>query len=135
MTPEADEITDLQEDVRSFHVKFGHPAPSRPVRRLNELDEMLEFRIGLIEEECEELIEAIRERNLSKIAAEAVDVMYVVIGTLVALGLPLLPFWRDVQRANMTKVPNPAGGKPLKPEGWQGPDPALILFAVKRKDN
>lgn len=129
MTPEE---TDIQEDVRAFHLKFDHPAPDAPVVSLVEVgDSMLEFRIALIEEECEELVEAIRARSMSRIAAEAVDVLYVVIGTLVVLGVPFLPFWRDVQRANMTKVVNPAGGKPLKPEGWVGPDPQQVLYEVK----
>jgi len=128
------EETDIQEDVTAFHTKFDHPAPAAPVGSLVEVgDAMLEFRIGLIEEECGELVAAIRERSMAKIAAEAVDVLYVVIGTMVVLGLPLLPFWRDVQRANMAKVPNPAGGKPLKPEGWEAPNPRQVLLDVRRK--
>ena len=119
----------LDDDVRDFHEKFGHPAPGQPIRHFNV--NVITFRERLIREECDELIEAIHQRSLAKIAAEAVDLIYVVVGTLVALGVPLMPFWRDIQRANMTKETNPLGGKPIKPEGWVPPDPAGILYQVK----
>lgn len=128
-------MSNFQEDVRAFHLKFEHPAPPRPVRDLHSMSEVLEFRIDRIEEETRELVEAIRERNLAKIAAEGIDLIYVVVGLFVILGLPLLPFWRDVQRANMAKVQNPTGGKPLKPEGWVGPNPAQVLYDIKRTDD
>jgi predicted HAD superfamily Cof-like phosphohydrolase len=117
----------IHHDVRQFHLKFGHPAPVSVIRDLTTKQDMLDFRIKLIREECDELVEALEERDLAKIAAESVDLIYVVVGTLVALGLPLLPFWRDVQRANMQKEKNPNGGKPIKPEGWEGPNPQRIL--------
>lgn len=119
---------ELHSDVRAFHKKYGHPAPGTPTMPA---DDVLQFRIALIREECEELCEAIADRNLSAIASEAVDVLYVVIGTLVVCGLPLMPFWRNVQRANMAKIVNPEGGKPLKPEGWVGPDPRQVLYDWK----
>lgn len=119
----------IEGDVRTFHITFGHPAPLSPVSVMN--DNMLEFRIARIEEECKELVEALRERSLAKIAAEAVDVIYVVVGTLVALGLPLMPFWRDVHRANMSKVPAGPLVKPIKPDGWVGPDPHKVLYEYK----
>lgn len=44
-------------------------------------------------------------------------------------GIPLLPFWNEVQRANMAKVGRgPDGkGKARKPPGWKGPDHLSIL--------
>jgi len=121
----------VEQDVKDFHTAFNHPAPEY-VEDMPSMS-MLEFRKRLIKEECQELCEAIDEGNLSKIAAEAVDLIYVVVGTLVSLGLPLMPFWRDVQRANMTKVINPDGGKPLKPEGWVAPNPARVLYELKSR--
>jgi len=120
----------IYEDVSDFHLKFGHPAPTTP--NDTPYHGMLVFRCELIREECEELCEAIMGRNLAKIASEAVDVIYVVVGTLVALGLPLMPFWRDVQRANMAKVAAGPRSKPLKPEGWQKPDAAEVLYKYKQ---
>lgn len=123
----------VDSDVRDFHLKFGHPAPEFPVRHVER--SLADFRIKLIREECEELCEAIVSRSMSKIAAEACDLVYVVVGTLVALGMPLMPFWRDVQRANMAKKINPAGGKPLKPVGWVGPNPARVLYNTKTEED
>jgi predicted HAD superfamily Cof-like phosphohydrolase len=120
----------VYDDVRNFHLKFGHPAPAAPDDTPDR--DMLEFRIDRIEEETRELVEAIRARNLAAIAAESVDLIYVVVGTLVALGLPLLPFWREIHKANMIKVTNPTGGKPLKPEGWKKPDTRQVLYTYKQ---
>lgn len=45
------------------------------------------LRIRLIREETEELIEAIEQKNLHAIAKELADVLYVVLGTVIAFGL------------------------------------------------
>ena len=119
----------LVSDVTDFHTKFGHPVSRAPVQMVPDLA----FRKALIQEEVQELCTAIDEGDLAAIAAEAVDLIYVVVGTLVVLGLPLLPFWRNVHRANMKKYPNPAGGKPLKSEDWVSPNPRGILYGIRRE--
>lgn len=119
-------MEDIRQDVSDFHKKFGHPAPDEP--RLPTL-ELMAFRKKLLREECEELCAAIDARNPSAIAAEAIDLVYVAVGTLVMCGLPFSSFWRLVQAANMAKAPNPSGGKPLKPEGWQKPDCRVTAWA------
>ena len=70
--------------------------------------------------------------SLARIAAESADLVYVVVGTVVALGMPFMPFWRDVHRANMAKEQNPAGGKPIKPEGWIAPNPQKVLYRIRQ---
>lgn len=112
------------EDVKDFHVKFGHPVAKVPT--MPPLD-VMEFRVRLIREETDELVEAIDSRDLRRVAQESVDLIYVVLGTMIVCGLRLAPFWDLVQRANMLKIPNPAGGKPLKPDGWVKPDCGSIL--------
>ncbi len=124
--------TELEHNVRQFHEKFGHPVARLPVWGTSE--DVLKFRIKMIREESNELIEAIEQKDMAKIAAEAVDLIYVVIGTLVVMGLPLMPFWREVQRANMQKEVNPEGGKPIKPAGWQEPDAVKVLHKVRTRD-
>lgn len=121
---------DIYKDVTNFHKKLGFPAPATP-DAVSEVS-MLNFRIRLIEEETAELIVAIRRHDLSAIAAEAVDVIYVVLGLLVSLGLPFLPFWRAIHKANMKKRWNPTGGKALKPDGWRKPNPRAILYHYKQ---
>ena len=119
---------DLDDDVRAFHKKFGHPAPKFAVLPS---DEVRAFRVKLIQEECHELCEALGRGSLSDIAAEAIDLLYVVIGTLVVCGLKVRPFWSLVQSANMMKIPNPDGGKPLKPAGWTKPDCAGLIKTIR----
>jgi len=121
----------LVSDVTAFHRKFDHPAPME-VADVFPDEDVIGFRIRLIREETEELVEALCQRSLAKVAAEACDLIYVVVGTLVILGLPMMPFWRDIQRANMGKEKSPDGGKPIKPEGWEGPNPTKVLYEVKR---
>lgn len=134
----ADKAEDLEqgiyEDVRDFHLKFDHPAPAAPVSDIESQvhPSTLDFRVKLILEECAELCEAIENRDMAAIASESCDVIYVVLGTLVVLGLPFLPFWRDVQRANMAKEVSPTGGKPIKPAGWEKPNPREVLLRIRQ---
>lgn len=115
---------ELDDQVADFHGKFTHPAPSAPTLQPRDL---FAFRCRLIREEAEELCEALEARDLGRIAAEAVDLLYVTLGTLVICGLRARPFFNLVHRANMLKEPNPAGGKPLKPEGWEKPDCGSLI--------
>lgn len=128
--------TNIDQDVKDFNLKFGQPAPDRL-----ELpsEEIMQFREDLILEEVQEFLKEWRDlrrmRNagmptreqMARVAAEAVDVVYVMIGSLVVLGMRLLPFWREVQVRNMQKQTNPNGGKPLKPLGWTKPDTLTVL--------
>lgn len=114
----------MDDQVADFHRKFGHDAPVVPV--LPEIATM-EFRIKLIEEETRELVEAIRARKLGPIIQECVDLVYVVLGTLVVCGVRIKPFFSAVHEANMAKEPNPKGGKPIKPEGWEKPDCSALI--------
>lgn len=118
---------DLQKDVTEFHDRFGHRVGLLPFLPGDET--WWAFRKRLLAEEVRELMEAMDQRDLAHIAQETVDVIVVAIGTLVGLGIPLMPFWRDVHRANMSKEPNPAGThlKPIKPKGWNPPRPKRVL--------
>lgn len=118
---------ELQEDVTAFHDKFGHRVGLLPFLPGDET--WWQFRGRLLAEEVNELQEAMAQRDLAAIAQESVDVVVVVLGTLVGLGIPFMPFWRDVHRANMSKEPNPAGTqlKPVKPKGWNPPRPKRVL--------
>jgi predicted HAD superfamily Cof-like phosphohydrolase len=113
----------IERDVRDFHERFGHPAPRMPV---GVSGDSLLFRIRLMREELEELERALLVGDLEGAAGEAVDLVYVVVGTAVAAGLPFDRVWEAVHRANMRKVDNP-GGKPLKPDGWVPADVGAIL--------
>ena len=116
-------------DVREFHRKFGHPAP-RSLTNLSK--ETMRFRRKLTSEEATELVYELRANgSLAKIAAESVDLIYVVLGNLVAMGIPFEPIWAAIHSANMAKKVNPDGGKPIKPDGWKPADVEGILGAKK----
>lgn len=119
-------VKPLDADVREFHIQFGHPAPASATMPPRSV---MDFRVKLIREETEELCAAIERRDLGAVAQESCDLIYVVLGTLVVCGLRLAPFWSAVQKSNMEKIPNPTGGKPLKPEGWKKPDCGAIVGA------
>lgn len=57
------------------------------------------------------------------------DLMYVGLGTAVAMGVDIEPHFDEVHRANMTKIGGPVreDGKRLKPEGWLPPDHEKII--------
>lgn len=71
--------------------------------------------------------------SYAKLAGELVDLVYVVLGTAAAFGIPFDECFAAVHRANMAKF---AGGprfsetgKLLKPEGWRPADLGLIVAA------
>lgn len=65
--------------------------------------------------------------DLMAVVDGCIDVNYVAIGTLVALGVPDLPHAEEVNRANSSKFPGGVAtvnesGKFQKPPDWQPPD-------------
>lgn len=109
---------DLQCDVTAFHHLIEQDAPLLP----SFLDEeTTSLRMSLVREETAELIIALAGGNLEQIGLEAIDLIYVVVGTLVAAGLDLESIWAKVHAANMTKKSGSDRGKAEKPEGWQAP--------------
>jgi len=107
-------------DVRKFHEKFGFPHPNKPALPP---DKEMSFRLSLVEEEFEELKEAIEEKDLVEIVDALVDIIYVCVGTLVSCGVNLTPIWNEVQDTNIKKEGGDyyKGEKLLKPEGWIPP--------------
>lgn len=114
-----------EDDMRSMHEHFGHRVAEVP--GLPEDVDWWALRCRLFDEEVLELRTAMRDRCLSSIAQESVDVIVVVLGTIVGLGIRLGPIWRAIYSANMKKRPAPDGGKWIKPEGWKKPDVRSLL--------
>jgi predicted HAD superfamily Cof-like phosphohydrolase len=113
---------DPHADVIAMHRKYGLGITARP---LAPSAECIKHRIDMINEETDELIEAIESGDLVKIAREAVDVIAVVLGTIIVYGLPYRNIWRAVHTANMRKAVaqgNTKAAKPIKPPGWKSPD-------------
>lgn len=115
---------DYERDVRKFHAALAIPAPQDgPEFRRQEL------RVRLIEEEADELVDAISEGDMVKTIDGLCDLLVVTFGTIIEFGIDIAPFWREVHRTNMAKAGGPVreDGKVLKPEGWTPPDIRGIL--------
>lgn len=106
----------IEEAVRTFMNATGQGRDeSRQTRDL---------RIALIDEEFTELVEAINHGDPIHIAKELCDLVYVVVGTAIAMGIPFNECFAALQASNMTKV-GPDGkvskrddGKILKGDGF-----------------
>lgn len=121
-----------QRGVRAFHRRFGFPAPDG----VTMLSRQVAYdRERLIREEFGEVVEALGDRAPHVVAGELADLIYVCLGTAVAMGLDLEPHFREVQRANMQKVKVPGVWKAQKPEGFRPPDHlGVLLRGLERVD-
>lgn len=84
--------------------------------------------MGMVCEDPEEDTKA----DLKDIIDGCCDLIYVAVGTLASCGIPDLEHLQEVCRANDSKFPGnkpilDAGGKFLKPDGWQAPDHQPII--------
>jgi predicted HAD superfamily Cof-like phosphohydrolase len=107
-------VNDAQRMVQEFHEQFEiHVSPTPST--LNEPTQTLRCR--LIQEEFDELQEAMQEKDLPAIAKELADLLYVVYGTAVSLGIDMEPVFQEVHRSNMSKV----GGYKREDGKWVKP--------------
>ena len=107
-------MADEQAMVEDFHRAFEiilNPFPTVVDERTREL------RVRLIQEEFDELKEAIAAEDLPSIAKEMADLLYVVYGTAVSYGIDMEPVFREVHRSNISKV----GGHKREDGKWVKP--------------
>ena len=74
-------------------------------------DKINVLRINLIEEELEELKQAINQKNLLEVADALTDILYVTYGAGHAFGIDLDKCFDEVQNSNMSKLDE--NGKPI----------------------
>jgi predicted HAD superfamily Cof-like phosphohydrolase len=80
-------------------------------------------RARLILSEAVEYLESADKSDMVGMADALADIMVVVYGTAVEMGLDLEPIFAEVHRSNMSKNGGfDAGGKYLKGTGWSPPD-------------
>jgi predicted HAD superfamily Cof-like phosphohydrolase len=119
--------SDWQSMVKQAHLAFGQLVNDKPTM----LDDKTYFlRMKLMEEELGELDDALRERNDVEAADAIGDLLYVVLGTAVSMGVDMDPIFREIHRSNMTKVGGGKrpDGKQLKPSWYERPDLKPILL-------
>ena len=95
-----------------------------------------ELRLELIQEELEELSDAVADRDMIQIADALTDLLYVVYGAGHAFGLDLDECFEEVHRSNMSKLGENGrpihreDGKVMKGPGYFEPDLESILGAL-----
>lgn len=99
---------DPHELVREFHIKYAMPVGDFP-QMLTEAREAL--RMDLIEEELEELQEALANDDIIEAIDALGDMVYVIYGMAIEMGVNLAPVLEEIQRSNMSKLDE--NGKPI----------------------
>jgi predicted HAD superfamily Cof-like phosphohydrolase len=103
-----------QQMVAQFHETFE--IHDRKIPTL--VDEATsQLRVRLIQEEFDEVKEAMANKDLPNLAKEIADLLYVVYGTAVSYGIDMDPVFVEVHRSNMTKV----GGHKREDGKWVKP--------------
>tara|TARA_X000000368_G_C22922814_1_gene663827 strand:- start:150 stop:521 length:372 start_codon:yes stop_codon:yes gene_type:complete len=95
-------------DVKVFMEKFGQIVRTKP--QFPD-DKTMQLRLDLIKEELSELEEAMKNKNLKEVADALTDILYVTYGAGYAYGIDLDQCFKEVQRANMSKLGD--DGKPI----------------------
>ena len=96
------------EDVKTFMETFGQMDRTKP--QFPD-DKTMQLRFDLIKEELSELELAMKTKNLKEIADALTDILYVTYGAGYAYGINLDKCFKEVQRANMSKLGK--DGKPI----------------------
>ncbi len=128
---------DLIEDVEEFHEKYGLQYKEQISRHL--VPEEKEFRTRCMLEELQEYIAA---NTLEEEVDALIDLIYFALGTSYRHGFNFYDGWREVHRANLSKVRTPSKDcskrefelDVIKPEGWEAPDldPAINTEKLKK---
>jgi len=95
-------------DVKTFMKTFG-----QIIRTKAQFpdEKTMQLRYDLIKEELTELEEAMKTKNLKEVADALTDILYVTYGAGCAYGIDLDKCFKEVQRANMSKLGK--DGKPI----------------------
>ena len=85
--------------------------------------------VTLIEEETNELADAIRAHDQVETLDALIDILVVTIGAIHSMGADAEGAWKEVMMTNFAKIDHDTGkvrkredGKVLKPTGWSAPN-------------
>ena len=93
-------MTNFQK-VKTFMQKFGQEVKSKPSFSSEKINQL---RYNLINEELEELKQAIENKDLLEVADALTDILYVTYGAGHAFGIDLDKCFDEVQNSNMSKL-------------------------------
>ena len=94
--------------VGVFMKTFGQEIKNKPSLSDNKINEL---RVSLIQEELDELKEAMNNKDLLEVADALTDLLYVTYGAGHAFGIDLDKCFNEVQNSNMSKLGK--DGKPI----------------------
>ena len=120
------------EKVGLFMKTFGQEVKTKSSLSTNKINEL---RINLINEELEELKEAIKNKDLKETIDALTDILYVTYGAGHAFGVNLDECFDEIQKSNMSKLGE--DGKPIYNEAgkvMKGPNyfkPDISKFLKK----
>ena len=89
------------EDLKKFMKTFGQRVIAKPEFPD---EKTMNLRFDLIQEELNELKQAMNTKDLKEIADALTDILYVTYGAGCAYGIDLDKCFKEVQRANMSKL-------------------------------
>ena len=94
--------------VGTFMKTFGQEVKTKPSFSSEKINKL---RLDLIKEELDELIEAMKNKDLLEVADALTDILYVTYGAGHAFGINLDKCFDEVQNSNMSKLDK--NGKPI----------------------
>ena len=94
--------------VGTFMKTFGQEVKTKPSFSNDKINKL---RIDLIQEELEELTEAMQRKDLLEVADALTDILYVTYGAGHSFGIDLDQCFDEVQNSNMSKLGK--DGKPI----------------------
>ena len=110
MTKETTRRTTL-EQVQEFHETYGLPVESE---QTTGSEKTKELRINLLQEELDELKEALGNDDMVETLDALIDLQYVLDGAFLSFGMQgvKMPAFEEVHRSNMSKLGE--DGKPIR---------------------
>ena len=118
--------------VKTFMNTYGQDVKEKASFPENKI---VQLRVDLIEEELNELKEAIKNNDIVEVADALTDILYVTYGAGHSFGVNLDKCFDEVQRSNMSKLGedgNPIyndSGKVMKGPNYSAPDLKKIIVS------
>ena len=117
----------LETKLRQFHKAFAHPVDLYYPQRTKVVNKDRQLRRRLIQEEYEEVIDAIDSKKADEVLKELCDLVYVCIGFAITYGWSFDTAFNRVHKSNMSKLDregNPIyryDGKVIKSDCYEPP--------------
>lgn len=112
-------MTNPFKDIDTFATACDQPASP----------ENYKMYLSLIDEEYDELLDAVLANDKVEQLDALVDILVVTMGAIRAAGWDSEAAWKEVMNTNFAKIDDKTGkvnkredGKVLKPEGWKAPE-------------